>query len=219
MIRAALPLLLLLTACAAGDGYSDLGPGPDRDRLFVSPSGEPFRQAAGGSRPMTLWFSGADADRDGAITAAELRADAERWFKMLAGADDVIDGAEVSTYERSRLPEMLPDAARLTLPEGEASDILRLPEAPPREGRGTRGRGGFNLDGAAPYGVTGEPHPLMSADFDQSRRIDRAEFLRASDERFRLLDRAGDGRLSLTEVQAIKLPRRRALRRERGPRN
>lgn len=210
-----LPALLFLAAACATREDPELGPELSRERLFVSPSGEPFRAAPGGPRPTAAWFAGADRDRDGAITAAELRADAERWFAVLAGADRVIDGLEVSSYERDRLPEMLPDRERDASREAGPSEILRLPEPRPGERPGARGRGGFNLDGAAPFGVTGEPHPLMSADFDQSRGIDAAEFRRASDERFHLLDHAGDGRLTLAELEAIKLPRRRS-RRERA---
>lgn len=215
MIRPAVFSALLLSACAGGAGTEPMD-GSARERLFVSPSGEPFRATPDGPRPIAVWFARADADRDGSITAAELRADAARWFAVLAGSDAVIDGFEVSAYEQRTLPEMLPDAAsRRRAASEEESDILRLPDERPADRPGARGRGGFNLDGATPYGVTGEPHPLMSADFDQSRQIDTAEFARASDERFRLLDKAGDGRLTLSELDAVKLPRRRALRRSR----
>lgn len=201
-----LPLLLLLAACASdpelrGAPYR----GPDRTQLFVSPHGEPFRPAPGRPLPMRAWFVGADTNRDGSLSAAEFRADGDRWFASLAGADGEIDGFEVSAYELNALPEMAPTPVppRVEAPAAE-SDIIQLPS---REAADGRARRGVNLDGAAPFGITGEPHPVMAADFDQSRSIDVAEFRRASDERFRLLDKARDGGLAWSELEAIKPPR------------
>lgn len=216
--RFAPAIFLLLAACATAESL-ELGPPQDHSRLFVSPHGEPFRRLPTGPSPIAVWFAGADADRDGAVTSAELRADGDRWFAVLAGADGVIDGFEVAAYEAERVPEILPDGGRRRpeRPTPEGSDIVRLPDVQvSRDRLPRRGSGGFNLNGAAPFGITGEPHPIMAADFDQSRRIDQAEFRRASNERFRLLDKGGDGRLTLAELEAIELPRRQAIRRPRG---
>jgi hypothetical protein len=202
----ALPLLLLLAACASDPELRGVPyRGPDRTQLFVSPHGEPFRPTPTRPLPMRAWFVGADTDRDGFLSAAEFRADGDRWFASLAGADGEIDGFEVSAYELQALPEMAPTPVptRAETPAAE-SDVIQLPS---REAADGRARRGVNLDGAAPFGITGEPHPVMAADFDQSRRIDRAEFRRASDERFRLLNKTGDGRLSLSELESIKPPR------------
>lgn len=218
MIRTSpLLLVLLLAACASDpEGRAQPYVGPDRAQLFVSPHGEPFRPSAGGSTPLRAWFAGADGDRDGSLTIAEFRTDADRWFATLAGGDGQVDGFEVSAYERDALPEMTPTPrAAQAVAETAVSDIIRLPS---REAADRRALQGVNLDGAAPFGVTGEPHPVMAADFDQSRRVDAFEFRRASDERFRLLDQARDGRLTLAELEAIKPPRpsfRRARERAR----
>lgn len=207
----------LPAACAGGGGpggsprWAELG----RERLFVSPSGEPFRSRPGGPRPIALWFASVDADRNGALSAAEFTADAGRAFARLAGADDLIDDAEVSAFERDIVPEMQPDrggAAPRPEPDG-VSDIIRLPDDGPGRRGGRGGRGGFNVYGAAPFGLTGEPHPLLAADFDQSRGVSRAEFLRATATRFRALDAAGDGALTLTELDAIRPPRAQGGRR------
>ena len=51
-----------------------------RGRLFISPMGEPFR----GPDPVRQWFDGADANKDGALTADEFVADAMRFFAVTA---------------------------------------------------------------------------------------------------------------------------------------
>jgi len=77
-------------------------PGP-RVRLFISPMGEPFRGPDG----FGTWLVGADADHDGAVTLAEFRADAERFFRVLdTDGNGYIDGFEMQAYERERVPEI-----------------------------------------------------------------------------------------------------------------
>ena len=78
------------------------GTGPPH-RLFISPSGEPFRQADGAA----AWFAQADVDHDGAITLAEFRADAQRVFRIFdQNSDGVIDGFETEHYENEIAPEI-----------------------------------------------------------------------------------------------------------------
>lgn len=78
--------------------------GPRHGGLFLSPAGEPFRGGDG----LAAWFAGADTDHDGALTLAEFRADAMRFFKVLdANHDGVVDGAENQIYETRIAPEIL----------------------------------------------------------------------------------------------------------------
>ena len=75
--------------------------------VFISPSGEPFRPAPGGPPPFEAWFSRADANHDGRIDRAEFRADAVALFDRLdANGDRVIDGFEISAYEKTIAPEL-----------------------------------------------------------------------------------------------------------------
>lgn len=66
-------------------------------------------------------------------------------------------------------------------------------------GRGRAGAGGpgggapMRLQGAAQFGLLNDPQPIMSADFDLSRRVTRAEYERKARELFADLDRDGDG--------------------------
>ena len=56
------------------------------------------------------------------------------------------------------------------------------------------------LVGAAPYGLLAETEPVRAADTNLDGRISKAEFLAASDRRFKLLDKRHDGRLTLDEL-------------------
>lgn len=53
---------------------------------------------------------------------------------------------------------------------------------------------------AAYYGLLGEPEPVRAADTDLDGRVTRAEFQAAADRRFKLLDKRGDGKLTLDEL-------------------
>ena len=104
--------LLTLAALLALSGAAQAqtppaGPPPEGHRrggLFLSPAGEPFRGGDGEA----VWFAAADTDHDGALTLAEFRADAMRFFKVLdVNHDGVIDGAENQIYETRIAPEIL----------------------------------------------------------------------------------------------------------------
>src|SRR5271170_8216864 len=74
-------------------------------RIFLSPSGEPFRLSPATPDPLKAWFDQVDANHDGAIDRFEFRADAARFFKVLdENGDGVIDGFEASDYEHKIVP-------------------------------------------------------------------------------------------------------------------
>jgi hypothetical protein len=101
-------------------------------RLFISPSGEPYR----GDDGLGRWLAQADTDHDGAVTLAEFRADAEHSFKFLdTNGDGVIDGFEMQHYERDIVPEIGVTAF------DQASGGAR-PSTTSRPGGGGGGRGG-----------------------------------------------------------------------------
>src|SRR6185437_11107947 len=84
-------LALALAACASDEARPARG-GPRPVRLFISPSGEPFRGEDGLGR----WLAQADTDHDGSVDLAEFRADARHSFQVLdANHDGVIDGFEM----------------------------------------------------------------------------------------------------------------------------
>jgi hypothetical protein len=226
MIAAA--LAISVTACASEPPRREFrhhggpppgGAGHGRRGVFISPSGEPFRGGDG----LAAWFAQADADHDGAITAAEFQADAERFFQRLdANHDGVVDGLELSAYEQSIAPEIA------------AMDIDRQPSggegaAAPRRGggmgggrRGGRGRmggGGFGggdgrgsaagggRESGGRYALINDPEPVANADENVDGKVSLEEWRHAASRRFALLDKAKTGRLTLEELRG-KAPKR-----------
>lgn len=189
-------------------------PGP-RIRLFISPMGEPFR----GPNGFGTWLAGADADRDGAVTPAEFRADAERFFKLLdTDASGFIDGFEMQAYERERVPEI----GNVSVEDGPGGRRMF-------GGGGGRGHGGMGggrrsggglgkpaaapggdkaqdaapglfrgagRDGAARFSLLNIPQPVANCDEDGNGRVTLAEWGRAATRRFAMLDKAQTGRLT-----------------------
>lgn len=170
-----------------------------RVRLFISPMGEPFRGPDG----FGAWFAGADTDHDGAVTLAELRADGERFFKLLdTDGNGYIDGFEMQAYERERVPEI----ATVSVEEGPRRGGLF--------GGGARGRRsgerqqadrpqddpgvfrGAGRSGAARFSLLNIPQPVANCDEDGNGRVTLAEWRRAETRRFEMLDKAKVGTLT-----------------------
>ena len=224
-----LPLILALVAAPltslaqsppppAPQGAAPL---PHPPALFVSPSGEPFRLTPGGGDPFDAWFARADANHDGRIDRTEFRTDARAFFKVVdTNGDGVIDGFEVTNYERKIAPELVTEIeTRMFGPQAGGGQS----GGGERGGRGGRrgggGRGGGQRTGAPaeeperPAGpprehvaLLDEPEPVSGADFDLDGRVTAAEWLRAADRRFDLLDDKHVGYLTRDALFA-KLPK------------
>lgn len=208
-------------------GPGDTGGRGGRGPLFASPLGEPFHGPDGESR----WFSGADADGDGALTSSELDADALRFFATLdQGKDGEIDPDDLERYETVLFPEI-----RVAGANGGGG---------PRAGRGRGGRGGgrggmrggsrmggggmkggggdrgtdqaggrdmantAGRQGAGRFSYLAIPEPVSSADANFNRGVSAQELVAAARTRFSLLDTNHDGRLTLAELPSITRGRR-----------
>jgi hypothetical protein len=179
--------------------------------LFISPSGQPFRAAAGQPYPVAVWFVQADKNGDGRIDRAEFRADAEAFFRILdANHDGVIDPFEMQAYENQVVPEIL---GAFRVPEGGEGSVGEDPSL--RGGpRGGARRGLFGLgrrppddpdavsvsSGAAPFELIPDPEPLAAADLAMDGHITLAEFMTVADRRFDRLDKKGLGYLTLADL-------------------
>jgi len=220
----------LAAAVLAGQAGAQPPPKPTPPpRLFVSPSGEPFRLSPTCPDPLKAWFDRVDANHDGFIDRFEFRADAATFFKTLdENGDGVIDGFEVADYESKIVPELAEQAeGRMPgqfAPSRSAPDQDR-PHRPGQRGAeqhreahddaadGAHGRGGRGIGQ-----LLNEPEPVSGADFSLDSHITQAEWMRAADQRFDLLDTAKTGRLTLEGLRAKMAElQKRQQQRQRQP--
>ncbi len=197
-------LAAMLTASA---GAQSLAPAAHAggDALFISPMGEPFRGPTGATG-VRAWFDGADANHDGALSLAEMRADADRFFLILNTVRDrEIDPGELRVYEEQIAPEIRVGVGGLGITSGWApkrrsglsSDFSKTGTVDAPLERDTVRRG------AGLYGVLAVPNPVASADTNLNRGISAEEFGRAARDRFMLLDGNHDGLIRFDELPAL----------------
>jgi len=168
-----LMLLALAGALAAGPALGAPTPVPaPRPAIFLSPSGEPFRAAPGRPSPFDAWFDQADTNHDGFIDLAEFRADALRFFRRL---DTDGDGVIDGFEVQAYESDIAPELIASYEGPGAGPPIQRL------------------ID---------EAEPVSGADFNLDGKITLAEWMRATDARFRLLDVGRTGRLGRAALEA-----------------
>jgi hypothetical protein len=164
-------------------------------QMFLSPSGEPFRPTPEKPSGFDAWFDQADTDHDGSLDKGEFRADARRFFKTLdTDGDGVIDGFEIQAYEHQIVPELI---AAYEAP----TSVFAAAERDRRERKGGR-RGGIQR-------LLNEAEPVSGADLNLDGKVTLDEWLRATDERFDLLDTAKTGRLTREALKARFTPPKR----------
>jgi len=236
-------VVALVCACSGGPGGPG-GPGlpfapsaPPRPSLFISPFGEPFSAPPGQAYPVAVWFAGADADPDGAVTLAEFTADGQRYFAVLdTDRDGRLNQAELAVYEaglrefggmgmgrppRGGGPEGFP-SRNIPGPAGGGeiplADASTLGVAPQQSRSGSRiprggGRGPGGYGAVAEAGFFNLPQPVKSADVNVDQRVTAEEWAQATQRWFRALDADRDGRLTLATLPAT--PAQAALARRR----
>ncbi len=225
---------LLCAVALAGCAGPRMGPGgpfearPAPAALFVSPFGEVFTAAPGGTWPVGDWFRGADANLDGAVAYEEFAADGRRWFDHLdADRDGRLGQAELWAYEAS-LRELGGGMGAGGAGKGARGPGTRLQGpaqgaslglAPPQTGGGSNIRRQRGPRGPRGYGIVAEagffnlPQPVKSADVNIDQRVTAEEWAAATQRWFLALDTDRDGRLTLATLPRTPLQRRLERRR------
>ena len=202
--------LVLIAALLAGPAVAQ--PRPDL-QIFISPAGEPFRAPMDQPYPVDQWFKQADANTDGAVTRDELIADSLAFFdKLDANKDGTVDGWENGDYEKKVAPEIMSRAAMaVARPKGpnRPPGGRYRPTLSPYDRAKPDGAGKVVADqsraGAGLYGLLNEIQPVMSQDSDFNRRISKAEATAAAKDRFTILDKDKDGKLTLDTLPTTPL--------------
>jgi len=182
---------------------------------FISPMGEPFRARTATDDTLADWFYKVDSNRDGVLTPAEMQADAERFFATLdTNHDEQIDPEELANYEYEIAPDIQVMSRTKRAPGQPAPAALKNDDDEDRPSSRERrhreyddlaslGLGGA-LQGAGRYGLLNMPEPVAAADTDFNRAISLQEFKVAAITRFQLLDSARQGRLTLSQLEALR---------------
>lgn len=171
---------------------------------FISPMGEPFSPRSESDDMLAIWFQQADRNHDGVLTAAEMQADAERFFAMLdTDRNGEIDPDELVHYEWQIAPQIQVNSKRRREP-WEKLDPKKEAE---EKRKPIRGDDSLGPQGAARYGLLNITQPVAAADLDLNRGVSRAEFQQAAIYRFGLLDTAHHGTLALDQLEALRTAR------------
>ena len=175
---------------------------------FISPMGEPIRARTPNEDTLARWFYQVDRNRDGYVTPDELVADAVRYFAILdTNGDGQIDPDELVHYEWTVAPEIQVNSRlRRARAPGEAPPKAESDDDNDRA-RAKRRRDNnadYGPQGAARYALLNLPEPVAAADADFNRAITLAEFKQAALDRFQLLDKRHEGRVTLQELEAMK---------------
>ena len=197
---AILPLLLAVTAAHAQSGYETASLG---QVVFISPAGQPFRASVNEAFPEAQWFTQADTNKDGKISADEFNADAVAFFNKLdLNHDGYISSPENTAYESDVAPEITRTDPRVAQP----IDRYQAPDPDmDADPHGDKTRYIKQIVGASQYGLIDEPQPIRAADQNFDFRVSGEEWLNATTQRFTILDRNGDGFITPDELPKTPL--------------
>ena len=224
-----LHLALAIPAMASAAAPSGPATSEPLTQIFIAPSGEPFRAAAGQPYPVAAWFAGADTNRDGKLTEVEFVLDAARFFKTLdLDQNEQLTSVEIKRYENEVAPEVrtgilgsidgTDDGGRARGGRGQALGLLQVqtddltshvPEV------WNRRKDAYIGSGASRYGIIGIPEPVLGMDTDLNGIVTRREMLAAAQRRFRVLDTDNRNYLLLAELPETYVQSRPPKKRKR----
>ena len=216
----ALAALMLLTAAAAAPNSGPVVVTGYAWAPFISPMGEAFRSHSATDDTLADWFQQADGNHDGVLTQDEMVADPDRFFATLdLDHNGQIEPEELVRYEWQLAPEIQVNSKRRR-ERGEPAPakldsndpLLAGSDGDQRERRRDRDRDDSGQQGAARYALLNIPEPVAAADADFNRAITEPEFRQAAIERFQLLDRQRNGKLTLQGLRSLLPPLQLAKR-------
>ena len=180
---------------------------------FISPMGEPFRPHGPDDDTLADWFHQADRNHDGVLTLDEMVADADRFFATLdTDHNGEIDPDELAHYEWEVAPDIQVMSKTRRAP-GQSPPASQQVDSDEKHGHdrerqrrheedASLGIGGA-LQGAARYSLLDIPEPVAAADTDFDRGVSLVEFRAAAVARFQLLDSTHQGKLTLSQLEAL----------------
>jgi hypothetical protein len=194
--------ILLLSAVGTAALADDSSGG--KEKVFIAPSGEPFRVTGDQPYPVDKWFAGADKNGDGKIDYAEFEADFMRFVAELdVNHDGAVDGVERARYENQVAPETLSsswsldsrrtqEAEEVDFGSGNDQGAATITRAKPKYGT--------TPTGAAQFDLLGLPEPVASMDVELRGRISERVAKDAARLRFGVLDEQHLGYLTLAAL-------------------
>jgi len=197
-------LAVLLISAVTVPAAAQQAPG-GREKIFVAPSGEPFRVAGDQPYPVEKWFAQADKNGDGKLDFAEFDADFMRFFDLLdVNHDGAIDSVERGRYENEVAPETLGGEWAAAEAEADDEQNQRIEFGGSDEGASTIERAkpkyGAHPVGAARFDLLGMPEPVAAMDTELRGRISRSTAEEAARYRFNILDERHLGYLTLASL-------------------
>lgn len=172
------------------------GSGPDKARpgirySAVSPLGQPLgpptRDADQYRATMRDWFASADTDHDGKLSLAEFIAEADRVFPLYdLNHDGFVTSYELTTYRVGLPSHTLPADSGRRLRPGR---IDMTPDEAATAHTDGRGRPDYRM------GID----PVMSADSNADFRVTTEELRVEAARRHTIMDKNGDGSVSVSE--------------------
>jgi Ca2+-binding EF-hand superfamily protein len=146
----------------------------------------------------------ADTDKDGKITAAEMTALEDKLFTGIdANKDGSLTPGEIRTYGKAQMEAFRKDHPRPDKPVDDKT--AKADDKDGKPGRdhgkdGPRGEGRHAGPGGRHHGGPMGGMLMRMADADENGQISKAEATAASDKLFKMMDKNGDGVISIDDM-------------------